>query len=231
MKLRLKTLMPAATAVLLMLAAQAAPVRAETVLSFSGASFTASGSSGLFSGSTTISTGGAEHVTITSFNGSSTPFSAWLNLNETSSSGASSGSGSITQEFNGSFTITSGKNGNGTNYLSGNITGITFTGSGSSATMAASSPTITYTSSVISNLSPPSGANFSLSSVSPDVSITSFLGYLNPTLGSFTANGSGSFTADPPPASAPEPSSLAIAGIGSLGLIGYGLRRRKALGV
>lgn len=133
MKLRLKTLMPAATAVLLMLAAQAAPVRAETVLSFSGASFTASGSSGLFSGSTTISTGGAEHVTITSFNGSSTPFSAWLNLNETSSSGASSGSGSITQEFNGSFTITSGKNGNGTNYLSGNITGITFTGSGSSA--------------------------------------------------------------------------------------------------
>jgi hypothetical protein len=29
---------------------------------------------------------------------------------------------------------------------------------------------------------------------------------------------------------APEPSSLAIAGLGALGLIGYGLRRRKALG-
>jgi hypothetical protein len=28
----------------------------------------------------------------------------------------------------------------------------------------------------------------------------------------------------------PEPSSLALAGIGALGLIGYGLRRRKALG-
>jgi hypothetical protein len=30
--------------------------------------------------------------------------------------------------------------------------------------------------------------------------------------------------------SVPEPSSLAIAGIGALGMIGYGLRRRKALG-
>jgi hypothetical protein len=29
----------------------------------------------------------------------------------------------------------------------------------------------------------------------------------------------------------PEPSSMAIAGIGALGLIGYGLRRRKSLGV
>jgi LPXTG-motif cell wall-anchored protein len=28
----------------------------------------------------------------------------------------------------------------------------------------------------------------------------------------------------------PEPSSLAIAGIGALGLIGFGLRRRKAMG-
>lgn len=31
--------------------------------------------------------------------------------------------------------------------------------------------------------------------------------------------------------SVPEPSSMAIAGLGALGLIGYGMRRRKALGV
>ncbi len=28
----------------------------------------------------------------------------------------------------------------------------------------------------------------------------------------------------------PEPSTMAIAGLGALGMIGYGLRRRKALG-
>jgi len=38
------------------------------------------------------------------------------------------------------------------------------------------------------------------------------------------------FTADLGPAAVPEPSTMALAGLGSLGLIGYGLRRRKALG-
>jgi len=32
------------------------------------------------------------------------------------------------------------------------------------------------------------------------------------------------------PSTVPEPSSLALAGLGALGMIGYGLRRRKALG-
>jgi hypothetical protein len=34
----------------------------------------------------------------------------------------------------------------------------------------------------------------------------------------------------PPVSTVPEPSSMAIAGLGGLGLIGYGLRRRKAVG-
>jgi hypothetical protein len=33
-----------------------------------------------------------------------------------------------------------------------------------------------------------------------------------------------------PVTSVPEPTTLAIAGLGALGMIGYGLRRRKALG-
>jgi hypothetical protein len=228
MRPRFKTLMPAATAAFLLLAAQAAPVRANSVLSFSGASIT--GTWNIFQGTTTISTGGAEKVTITSFNGSSTPFSAWLNLSEKSTTNASSSGGGITQKFAGSFTINSQSNGHGTNYLSGSLAGTTFQGSGSSATMVSSSNSITYSSSVIANLAPPSGASFSLTSVSPNVSFARFLFIPVSTLASFRANGSGSFSADPP-ASAPEPSSLAIAGIGAVGIIGYGLRRRKALGV
>jgi len=38
------------------------------------------------------------------------------------------------------------------------------------------------------------------------------------------------FTTDLVLSSVPEPSSMAIAGLGALGMIGYGLRRRKALG-
>ena len=48
------------------------------------------------------------------------------------------------------------------------------------------------------------------------------------TLGAGTSITFNSSTADPP--SAPEPSSMAIAGIGGLGMVGFGLRRRKALG-
>jgi hypothetical protein len=47
---------------------------------------------------------------------------------------------------------------------------------------------------------------------------------INPSAAGFNFGGTSSVT------SVPEPTSLAIAGIGGLGLIGYGLRRRKALG-
>jgi hypothetical protein len=42
--------------------------------------------------------------------------------------------------------------------------------------------------------------------------------------------GGGTFSADFSDSVSPEPSSLALAGIGALGLIGYGLRRRKVEG-
>jgi len=38
------------------------------------------------------------------------------------------------------------------------------------------------------------------------------------------------FTSGTTPIAVPEPSTMAIAGLGALGMIGYGLRRRKALG-
>jgi hypothetical protein len=45
-----------------------------------------------------------------------------------------------------------------------------------------------------------------------------------------TFNGAGNFSADGNVTVVPEPSSLAVAGIGALGMIGFGLRRRKAMG-
>jgi len=42
--------------------------------------------------------------------------------------------------------------------------------------------------------------------------------------------GGGTFSADASEIVVPEPSSLAVAGLGALGMIGYGLRRRKASG-
>jgi len=51
------------------------------------------------------------------------------------------------------------------------------------------------------------------------------------TLGVIDATTSSNLTFQPvQPPTAPEPSTLAIAGLGALGMIGYGLRRRKALG-
>jgi hypothetical protein len=45
-----------------------------------------------------------------------------------------------------------------------------------------------------------------------------------------TLNAGGSFSADASNMVVPEPSSLAVAVIGALGMIGFGLRRRKTLG-
>jgi len=43
-------------------------------------------------------------------------------------------------------------------------------------------------------------------------------------------DGTSTFTTDLGPTAVPEPSTMALGGLGALGLIGYGLRRRKALG-
>jgi len=69
--------------------------------------------------------------------------------------------------------------------------------------------------------------NFTIASGATGFSLTQTLAI---TLGH---NDSASFTVVTnvfPPSAVPEPSSLAIAGLGGLGMIGFGLRRRKALG-
>jgi hypothetical protein len=90
------------------------------------------------------------------------------------------------------------------------------TGLGSS-TISASSNVAASSTSALNYVNTPNPAG------SYTLGQTVTLSGLNAGAGGFSYGGTSSVTA-------PEPSSLAIAGIGGLGLIGYGLRRRKALG-
>jgi hypothetical protein len=232
-----------AAAAAIFLAAEGSSVRADSILNFgldNTGSITATATGGV---TTLMTTGGAQKVEITLLNGvaESPGIDAFLTLSATSVGQAQHSLGQDVQQFNGSFTITQNANGTGTNYLSGTFTNLSFdsilsgNNNGTSATLAATDPTatISLTSSVISTLSPPSAAGFTFTNVSPSLHIVNQGTLINPknTIAGFTASGSGTFSASPNVQSAPEPSSLAIAGIGGLGLIGFGLRRRKALGV
>jgi hypothetical protein len=151
--------------------------------------------------------------------GGSVPFSGTLIVMADSIGDATNVGGTISQAFSGSFSIKSGT----TNILSGTFTDALF-GSGTGLTFSASSASpgesLTFTSDVISVLGPPTAFSISLSDVNPAVHIVTVGGH--PTIAAFTATDTGTMSAN-----VPEPSSMAIAGLGALGLIGYGIRRRR----
>jgi PEP-CTERM motif len=215
------------TAALLLVAALPSPGYAESILLFGGSPGAITAVGDATTGVTTIdSAGGSTGVTITSIGGVSETISAFLNLAATSSGTAADNGGVIQQNFNGTFAITQNANGTGINYLSGSFSGLTFGfGGGSVATLTASDPpsTVTFTSSFSPSLplDTPRGASFTFSNVSPALGIVGTDSH--ETIASFTAQGSGTFSA-----AVPEPSSLTLAGIGVLGLVGIGLRQRKA---
>jgi LPXTG-motif cell wall-anchored protein len=226
MNTRRVTSMGVFTAALLLVTVLTSPAYADSILNFGGSpgAITATGDG--TTGVTTIdSTGGATGVTISSIGGVSVSINGFLNLAATSSGTATDIGGIIEQNFNGTFAITQNANGTGTDYLSGSFSGLTFGFStGSVATLAASDPpsTVSFSSSYSPSfpLDTPRGASFTFSNVSPALGIVGTGS--DATIGSFTAQGSGTFSA------VPEPSSLTLAGIGFLGLTGLVLRRRKA---
>jgi hypothetical protein len=239
MSSRLPKLMTASLAAILLMAAQAAPVHAGSNLDFSLNNINAitlytNGdwtlafliTSGGPMNSDCNPTAGEQAISISDLSGvtESPPITAYLYLNASSPGRASSSMGVISQpNFSGSFAITQNANGSGVNYLSGSFTHWTVSGSGSNATFTASpTATSTLTSSVITDLSPASVLPFVFSNVTPDIHIQLDESGLHNTnvIAAFTAGA----------AAVPEPSSLVLVGFGALGVVGYGLRRRKASG-
>jgi hypothetical protein len=174
---------------------------------------------------TTIVRNSPNEVTVDSIITGGAPFDAFFGLDATSSGPASISGSDITQHYQGTFCITSLAGCGGTNYLSGSFTDEVL-GAGASLTLSAAQPpdTVTFTSSVIppSDLSLPVALSFAFSNVTPALSISG-----DGSIASFTASSSGDASASI--VSTPEPTSLALMGVGWFGLRLLGRRGKQRI--
>ena len=141
-------------------------------------------------------------VTITSIDASGVPVNtpAFFNLQNVRNSGPATGPdamGHISQNFQGSFTVTSNRDGTGTNYLSGTFSDTVFgtAGTGTSATLSVASPvspSLSFTSGVIQGLDQPRAMSLAFTNVS-NLSVVGT--GANATIGPFTSNVAGNFSA------------------------------------
>jgi hypothetical protein len=214
--------------------------KADTVLQFGqefpGDTVTATDSGGV----TTLSTAGNSDsgglsilVDVTNFLGMTVLFPAFETFVNVHSIGpASTFHGSIFQNYSGTIEFTSLPGGGGANYLtatfapvgSSSAVGVSGLGGGSAASLQATQPPdILVLTSDFAKFGLPTSLAIGFSNVSPTLSIAH-----DGSIASFTAQNAGTLSAQI--GVAPEPSNFLVAGIGALGMIGYGLWRRKALG-
>jgi hypothetical protein len=167
---------------------------------------------------TTLSTNSA--ISITQLFGNA-PTTGFLDLNATSIDAAQGIGPALLQHYAGTFAITSLAGGAGTNFLSGTFSDAAFglaTGEQLSINVANPPDTLSLTSSVIAaaDLAAPNTFTLSLSNLAPALALD------NATLASFSASYSGVASST---TAAPEPASLALLGVGLIGL-GAVARRR-----
>jgi hypothetical protein len=205
-----------------MLASSVALAHAAPILTFGSTSSVNNVTATENAGNTaTAISAGSVPVQITQIaGGPATPIDAFLTVTASSMGSATPVGLDFVQSYSGSFSITNGA----TNYLSGNFTDALF-GSGTGLTLTASSATpgesVSFTSSVIpaADLGGPMAVSFAFSNVTPVVSI------VGSSLASFTAHVGGTMSANP--VQTPEPMSVALLGVGLLGLGTVAHRRRN----
>lgn len=206
------------------LAAAAPEAWAATILVF-GQGGTADTITGTQLGSVTTIAATDAPIQITTIDpsaGLTTPVAAFFSLTATSQAPAQLVAGSfVIQMFGGSFTVTSGTGGSGTNYLSGAFDDAVF-GSGPSLTLSTGTPggSVDFTSDLIApaSLGLERAISLGLTNVTPPVGLCGVAP--DQTLCGFSSNVSGNFSAG----SLPEPATLALVG---LGLVAGGFSRAR----
>jgi hypothetical protein len=186
--------------------------RAGTILVFGQTNTVTPQFSALRSGSSTTLSAADIGVTITNLGGVPSATPALFTLSATNVTPATvDATGHITENFAGTFSIFSGAGQTGTNYLSGTFSDTAF-GQGTALTLSASFPgsLLSFTSDVIGALLPPRGMSLAFTDVTPGLSV------VDGTLDSFNSNVAGNFSA-----AVPEPTSVALLGIGLSGLFAF----------